>query len=208
MSLYNSPKEHKLRKPRTGFEKIKKQHWNDLNTPKEKVEMKPIIELSEEAKFRIKKKRQRSLLIQILIFGLVLIPFTFVSVNFFYKKVETTHKKLAPHHYEQIPPPHYKGLHLYWKRGYTAFANKEYQKAILAFNTLNKNYSNTTFGLTGLILSYEELCKNGNDRSCDYFEKYFARYKHYYTLRNQDDETILKEIRVFTEEQIEKVLSE
>jgi hypothetical protein len=29
MSLYNSPKEHKLRKPRTGFEKIKKQPWDD-----------------------------------------------------------------------------------------------------------------------------------------------------------------------------------
>ena len=32
-------------------------------------------------------------------------------------------------------------MHLYWERGYTAFANKEYHKAILAFNTLNKNYS-------------------------------------------------------------------
>lgn len=59
-----------------------------------------------------------------------------------------------------------------------------------------------------MILSYEELCKNGDDISCDLFEKTFARYKHYYTLRNQDDETILKEIRVFTEEQIAKVLSE
>jgi hypothetical protein len=56
-----------------------------------------------------------------------------------------------------------------------------------------------------LILLYEALCKNGDDISCDLFEKTFARYKYYYTLRNQDDETILKEIRIFTEEQIKNI---
>ncbi len=59
MSLYNSPKEHKLRKPRVGFEKIKQQHWDELNSPKEEIEMKPLIELGDQAKLRIKKKRQR-----------------------------------------------------------------------------------------------------------------------------------------------------
>ncbi len=208
MSSHIVPKEHRTRKPRAGFEKIKKQHWEDLKTPKEEIEIRPTIELSEQAKFRIRKKKQRSLLIQFLVFTLILVPLTFVSVNYFYSKVEATHKKLAPHHYEQKPPPHYKGLHLYWKRGYIAFANKDYEKAVLAFNSLNKDYHKTTFGLTGLILSHAELCKKGDNTSCDFFEEYFARYKHYYTLRNQDDDTILKELRAFTQKQIENVLKE
>jgi hypothetical protein len=208
MSLYNSPKEHKLRKPRVGFEKIKKQHWEDLNTPKEEIEMKPTIELSEQAKLRIKKKRRRSLLIQLLVLVLVLIPLTFFIVNFFYKKVETTHKKLAPHHYEMIPVPQFKEVHLYWKRGYTALANKDYNKAIFYFQELNKKSAVTTFGLTGLISTYYELCKNGNIYYCDLLNQSMLRYKKFYTVKEQDDKDFLKEINSFTNSQIEKVLCE
>ena len=56
MSLYNSPKEHKLRKPRTGFEQIKKHQLDELYSPKEENEIKPTIELSEQARFRVRKK--------------------------------------------------------------------------------------------------------------------------------------------------------
>ncbi|MFK7772571.1 MAG: hypothetical protein AB8F94_10540, partial [Saprospiraceae bacterium] len=167
MSLYNSPKEHKLRKPRVGFDKIKQQQWNELNSPKEEIEMKPLIELGEPAKLRIKKKRQRLLLIQLLVFTLILIPLTFVAVNFFYTKVETAHQKLAPHHYQPIPPPTNKELNWYWKNGYTALANKDYEKAISHFDDLIRRSAETTFGLTGLISLYHERCKNGHNSSCD-----------------------------------------
>lgn len=208
MSLYNSPKEHKLRKPRAGFEKIKQQQRADLNSPKEEMEMKPMFELSEQAKLRVKKKRQRSFLIQILVFTFILIPLTFVAVNFFYKKVETTHKKLAPHHYNIVPVPHLQKIQLYWKRAYTAFANKNYDKAIFNFQKLNKKSAVTTFGLTGLISTYDTLCNNGNIYYCDLLNQSMLRYKKFYTIINQDEKTFLREINNFTQLQIEKVLSE
>lgn len=208
MSLYNSPKEHKLRKPRSGFEKIKKHQWDELNTPKEEIEIKPLIELSEQAKFRIKKKRQRSLLIQILVFTFVLIPLTFVAVNFFYTKVETTHKKLAPHHYKLTNFPTDDVLNIYLKRGYTAYANQEYQKAILAFKYLKENYAVTTFALTGLISSYDELCKMDDLYHCDLLYASLLKYKDFYNIENQKHETIIKEIKAYNQFQVDRFLSE
>ena len=208
MSLYNSPKEHKLRKPRAGFKKIKKQHWEDLNTPKEEIEIKPTIELSEQAKTRIKKQKRRSLIIQLLALTFIFIPFTIVAVNFFYKKIETTHKKLAPHHYEMIPVPHLQELHWNWKKGYTAIANKDYEKAIFYFDDLNKKSSTTTYGLTGLISIYYRRCKNGHNPSCDLLFESLETYKAIHHIKGNNDSRIIGQINAFTEYQIKKALSE
>ena len=170
--------------------------------------MKPLIELGEQAKLRIKKKKQRLLLFQILVFTLILIPLTFVSVNFFYKKVETTHKKLAPHHYRLTEPPTDEVLNIYLKRGYTAYADQEYQKAILAFKYLKENYAVTTFAVAGLISSYDELCKKGNIPYCDFLYISLLKYKDFYNLDDQNDETIIKEIKEYNEFQMTRFLSE
>lgn len=208
MSLYNSPKEHKLRKPRNGFDKIKQQHWDELKSPKEKIEMKPLIELGEQAKLRIKKKRQRLILMQTLIFTLVLIPLTVVAVNFFYKKVEASHKKLAPHHYNIIPAPNLEDYHLYWKKGYLALDKKDYKEAIFYFKELNEKSNVTIFGLTGLISVYYELCKNGDNSSCDLLAKSMWKYKNRNNTKGEDNQKIIRQINNFTQYQIEKVLSE
>jgi hypothetical protein len=208
MSLYNSPKEHKIRKPRAVFEKIKQQQWDELNSPKEEMKMKPLIELDEQTKLRIKKKMHRLLFIQLLVFTLIMIPLAIVSVNFFYKKIETTHKKLAPHHYEMIPVPNLKEFHSYWKKGYLALEKKDYEKAIFYFQELNEKSNVTTFGLTGLISLYYERCKNGNNPSCDLLEKALNRYKRNYNIKGEYDQRIIRQINNFTQYQIAKVLSE
>lgn len=208
MSLYNSPKEHKLRKPRTVFEKIKQQQWDELNSPKEEIKMKPLIELDEQAKLRIKKKMQRLLFIQFLVFTLIMIPLTIVSVNFFYKKIETTHQKLAPHHYRLTEAPTDEVLNIYLKKGYTAFANQEYQKAILAFKYLKENYEESAFVRAGLLSSYDELCEKGNIYHCDLLYIFLINYKKSYNLKGQNHETIINEIKAYNQFQVDRFLSE
>lgn len=209
MSLYNSPKEHKLRKPRAGFEKIKQQQWDDLNASKEEHSLQPTIELSEQAEFRIKKKKQRSFFIQVLIGIGIFIPITILSVNMFFKQVESTHKILAPHHYRLTQEPPDDILKMYLRRGYKTYLNKEYQKSIFSFEYLKNNYAVTTFAICGLISSYDELCKeNKNPIYCNKLQVELNKYKKFYGLQNEKDKILLKEIKTYHETQAKRFLNQ
>ncbi len=139
---------------------------------------------------------------------MILIPLTFVAVNFFFTKVETAHMRLAPHHYQPIPPPQSKELNWYWKQGYTALANKDYERAIIHFNDLTYRSTETTFGWTGLISIYYERCRSGHNSSCELLFKTLENYKRRYHIKGEDDTTIIQQINNFTNLQIEKVLCE
>lgn len=209
MSLYNSPREHKLRKPRAGFEKIKQQQWDDLNASKEEHSLKPTIEISEQAKLRIDKKKQRSFFIQVLIGIGIFIPITFLSVNMFFKQVESTHKILAPHHYRLTQEPPDDILKMYLRRGYKTYLNKEYQKSILSFEYLKNNYAVTTFAVCGLISSYDELCKEEkNSTNCNKLQIELNRYKKSYGCSKQKDEMLLKEIKAYHETQAKRFFNQ
>ena len=209
MSLYNSPREHKLRKPRAGFEKIKQQQWDDLKASKEEHSLQPTIELSEQAKFRIKKKKRRSFFIQVLIGIGIFIPITILSANMFFKQVESTHKILAPHHYRLTQEPPDDILKMYLRRGYKTYLNKEYQKSILSFEYLKNNYAVTTFAICGLISSYDELCKEErNPIYCNQLRIELNKYKKFYGLQNEKDEILLKEIKTYHETQAKRFLNQ
>ena len=173
MSFYNHPKEHRLLKPKSGFERSKQLMINELYEGYSTKQTKNRYQLNDRALLRSRKKQNWKIIRELIIVFSFTIPVALLMIQFFSKQLGS-HKNrfiVAAHHKEMsstnIDNNYLKPFNQSLKLGYDAFFKKDYQKALYYFNQVEKNYSYYINGMLGTIAVYDEMCKMGNIYACD-----------------------------------------
>ncbi len=82
MSCHIIPKEHRIRKPKSAFERSKKLHMDDLYDSKSSTK-RSIYRLDKKVLAKSKKRQNRKILFEVIFFIAVVIPLALKSIQLF-----------------------------------------------------------------------------------------------------------------------------
>jgi len=189
MGFYNHPNEHKLRKPKKGFQGSKELQVQHLYEYKYIDYSRSKIDLDERTILKSEKKQNWKVWKKMIIVFAISLPIIIAVNQFVFQYLSAIEKKNQAI-INKIPLSFYKKI----EYGFKAYSNQEYQKAIFYYQSAKRDNKMYLNGDLGLLIVYHEMCENGNIYGCQLFEELLLSDKIQTRFRGKTKKEIIVEL--------------